>query len=171
MIKFLQIRDVPTQIPGHPGHSLSKTTEKGHLHKVLSGISRRLGPGCPRNIPPKNFIKKRLLQKSEGNFSNKVPGEFSVFFWGGGGFFRAFFLRKNRRKKSTKKSTAKLKSDFGSFAAKIHTARIRPKNFVFRLFFLDLIFGGFPCRFPKKQGKEDQGMVQTTGFPKQRVWK
>ena len=34
-IKFFQIRDVPTQIPGHPGHSLSKTTEKGHLHKVF----------------------------------------------------------------------------------------------------------------------------------------
>ena len=33
-IKFLQIRDVPTQISGHPGDSLSKTTEKGHLHKV-----------------------------------------------------------------------------------------------------------------------------------------
>ena len=28
-------RDVPTQIPGHPGHSLSETTEKGHLHKVF----------------------------------------------------------------------------------------------------------------------------------------
>ena len=34
-IKFFQIRDVPTQIPGHPGHSLSKTTEKGPLHKVF----------------------------------------------------------------------------------------------------------------------------------------
>ena len=34
-IKFFQIRDIPTQIPGHPGHSLSKTTEKGHLHKVF----------------------------------------------------------------------------------------------------------------------------------------
>ena len=34
-IKFFQIRDVPTQIPGHPGHSLSKTTEKGQLHKVF----------------------------------------------------------------------------------------------------------------------------------------
>ena len=34
-IKFFQIRDVPTQIPGHPGHSVCKTTEKGHLHKVF----------------------------------------------------------------------------------------------------------------------------------------
>ena len=34
-LKFFHIRDVPTQIPGRPGHSLSKTTEKGHLHKVF----------------------------------------------------------------------------------------------------------------------------------------
>ena len=34
-MKFYQIRDVPTQILGHPNHSLSKTTEKGHLHKVF----------------------------------------------------------------------------------------------------------------------------------------
>ena len=34
-IKFFQIRDVPTQNPGHPGHSLSKTTQKGTLHKVF----------------------------------------------------------------------------------------------------------------------------------------
>ena len=34
-IRFFQMRDVPTQIPGHPGNSLSKTTEKGHLHKVF----------------------------------------------------------------------------------------------------------------------------------------
>ena len=32
-IKFFQIRDVPTHILGHPGHSLSKTPEKGQLHK------------------------------------------------------------------------------------------------------------------------------------------
>ena len=34
-IEFFQIRDVPTHISGHPGHCLSKTTEKGHLHKVF----------------------------------------------------------------------------------------------------------------------------------------
>ena len=34
-IKFFKIRDVPTQIPGHPGHSLSKPTEEAHLHKVF----------------------------------------------------------------------------------------------------------------------------------------
>ena len=54
--KFFQIRDVPTQIPAHPGHSLSKTTEKATCINLLSGISRRLGPGCPRNILPKIFI-------------------------------------------------------------------------------------------------------------------
>ena len=32
---------------------------------------------------------------------------------------------------STEKSIAKFKSDFGSFAAKIHTARIWPRPFVF----------------------------------------
>ena len=34
-IKMFQIRDVPTQIPGDPGHSLSKTTDRGHLLKVF----------------------------------------------------------------------------------------------------------------------------------------
>ena len=55
-IKFFQIRDVPTQNPGHPGHSLSKTTEKGHLHKVFVRDIPTSGSGCPRNIPPKNFM-------------------------------------------------------------------------------------------------------------------
>ena len=44
-------QDVLTQIAGHPGHALPKTTENGALHKVFvrdipgpgSGISRRLG--------------------------------------------------------------------------------------------------------------------------------
>ena len=54
-IKFLQIRDVPTQIPGHPGHSLSKTTEKGHLHKVFVRDIPTSGSGCPRNILPKTL--------------------------------------------------------------------------------------------------------------------
>ena len=35
---------------------------------------------------------------------------------------------KNRTKKSTQKSTAKFKSEFGSFAAKAHTARIWPRE-------------------------------------------
>ena len=42
--------------------------------------------------------------------------------------FLGLFPWKNRRKKSTKKkSTAKFKSEFGSFAAKIHTAGIWPR--------------------------------------------
>ena len=63
-IKFSWSRDIPTQIAGHAGHSLSKTTEKGALHQVFvwnipgpeSGISRCVGPWCRRNILPKNFI-------------------------------------------------------------------------------------------------------------------
>ena len=55
-IKFFQIRDVPTQISGYPGYSLSKQQKKVTCIKFLSGISRRLGSGCPRNIPPKNFM-------------------------------------------------------------------------------------------------------------------
>ena len=64
-IKFFWPQDVQTQIAGHPGHhSLSKTPEKGALHKVLvqdiprlgSGISRRVGPWYPWNILPQNFI-------------------------------------------------------------------------------------------------------------------
>ena len=60
-IKFFQIWDVPTQILGRPGHSLLKTREKGHLHKVFgrdipTSGSRRLGPWCPRNILPKKLI-------------------------------------------------------------------------------------------------------------------
>ena len=45
-------------------------------------------------------------------------------------FFGPFSLEKNRRKKSTQKSTAIFKSEFGSFGAKIHTARIRPWQIV-----------------------------------------
>ena len=33
-------RDVPTQTTGHRGHSVSKTTEKGALHKVFPGHPR-----------------------------------------------------------------------------------------------------------------------------------
>ena len=55
-IKFLQIRDVPTQIPGHPGHSLSKTTEKGHLHKVFfRDIPTSGSPDVPGISRPKTL--------------------------------------------------------------------------------------------------------------------
>ena len=70
-------------------------------------------------------IKKRLLQKSEGNFSeHKVLGELFGGFLGG--FFGPFFIGKNRRKKFHLKSTAKFTPELGSFAAKIHSARIWP---------------------------------------------
>ena len=47
----LKTMDVPTQITGHPGHSLPETTEKVAVHLVSvrdiprsgSGISRHLG--------------------------------------------------------------------------------------------------------------------------------
>ena len=76
-IKFFQIRDVPTQIPGHPGHSLSKTTEKTTCIKCLSGISRRLGHGCPRNILPKNFMFRLFFfepEKQKNTKRNLVVG-------------------------------------------------------------------------------------------------
>ena len=55
-IEFRHFRDVPTQSPGHPCHFLSKTTEKGHLHKVFvrniptffSGMSQDYP--CPKNL-------------------------------------------------------------------------------------------------------------------------
>ena len=76
----------------------------------------------------RTFVKKRLLQKSEGNFSEQSPGWIlrGIFWW----IFSGLFPWTKQEKKSTKKSTAKFKSEFGSFAAKIHTARIRPWTFV-----------------------------------------
>ena len=50
-IKFFQIRDVPTQIPGYPGHSLSKTTEKGHLHKVFGRDIPTFGSRMSQEYP------------------------------------------------------------------------------------------------------------------------
>ena len=73
-----------------------------------------------------HFFKERLLQKSEGNFSDQNSGWilWGLFWWiflGG-----AFFPWEKKDKKSTQKSTAKFKPEFGSFAAKSHTARIWP---------------------------------------------
>ena len=39
-----------------PATTCLKQQKKTTCIKFLSGISRRLGPGCPRNIPPKNFM-------------------------------------------------------------------------------------------------------------------
>ena len=49
--KFFQIRDVATQIPGHPGHSLSKTTEKCHLDQVLVRDIPTSGPPMSQEYP------------------------------------------------------------------------------------------------------------------------
>ena len=46
-IEFFWSRDVPTQIAGHPGHYLSKTTEKRTLHKVFVWDIRGWGQGYP----------------------------------------------------------------------------------------------------------------------------
>ena len=75
-------------------------------------------------FPPLNFSREGFCRNPRGIFPSKVLGEFCGGFFGG--FFRAFSLEKDRRKKSTQKSTAKFKSEFGSLAAKIHTARIWP---------------------------------------------
>ena len=85
---------------------------------------RRLGRGHRQPQPEDNLSRKGFCRNPRGIFPNKVPGEFCGGFFGG--FFRAFSLENIGGKKSTKKSTAKLKSEFGSFAAKIRTARIRP---------------------------------------------
>ena len=45
----------------------------------------------------KQLVKRRLLQKSKGNFLNKVPGEFCGGFFGG--FFQDFFLGKKQEEK------------------------------------------------------------------------
>ena len=71
-----------------------------------------------------NPSRKDFCRNPRGIYPNEFLGEFCRGFFGG--FFPAFFLGKNRRKKSTQKSTAIFKSEFGSFGAKIHTARIRP---------------------------------------------
>ena len=54
-IKFFQIQDVPTQIPGHPGHSLSKTTDKGHLHKVFVRDIPTSGSRMSQEYPAQNL--------------------------------------------------------------------------------------------------------------------
>ena len=67
------------------------------------------------------LLKKRPLQKSEGNVSEQISGRIlrAIFGW----IFWAPFPGKTWEK-PTPKSTAKFKSNFGSFVAKIHTARI-----------------------------------------------
>ena len=68
----------------------------------------------------RQLVKKRLLQKSEGNFAKQSHGWIlrGIFWW----IFWGLFPWKKMRKKST----SKFKSEFGIFAAKIHTAGIWP---------------------------------------------
>ena len=78
-IKFFQIRDVPTQIPGHPGHSLSKTTEKGHLHRVFvrdiptSGVPDVPGISCPKTLCLGCFFDLTIAKKYRCVFKSQTP--------------------------------------------------------------------------------------------------
>ena len=70
------------------------------------------------------IVKQRFCRNPRGifrtNFRVNLAWDFLVDFLG------AFFLGKDGTKKSTPTSTAKFKSEFGNFAAKIHTARLWP---------------------------------------------
>ena len=58
-----------------------------------------------------------------GIYPNKFPGEFSAGFFGG--VFGAFFLG-SRMKNPNKDQQQHSNQNFGSFAGKIHTARVWP---------------------------------------------
>ena len=96
------------------------------------------------NLEPNKILKSHIVRflwwlycekasaEIQGEFFQaKLSGDFSVDFLG------PFSLEKNKRKKSTQKSTAKFKSELGSFTAKVHAARFWPwvivlwKSFVF----------------------------------------
>ena len=66
------------------------------------------------------FSREGFCRSPRGIFSNTVPGEFCrgflVGFWG---LFP--WIKNSRRKKSTQKSTAKFKSEFGSFPFRMLT--------------------------------------------------
>ena len=55
-IKFFQSGTSRPKSRDIPAAPCLKQQKQATRKKVLSGISRRLGPGCPRNIPPKNFM-------------------------------------------------------------------------------------------------------------------
>ena len=65
-----------------------------------------------------NISRKGFCRNPRGIFPTEFPGEFC------GGFFRGIFSWKEEE--SIQTPTAKFKSEFGSFAAKIHTVRICP---------------------------------------------
>ena len=63
-IKFFWSRDVPTQIAGHPGHFLSKTTEKGAL---------RCDPNCLVQ-PPTSWIAPKSIGEGVSSLFGGWPG-------------------------------------------------------------------------------------------------
>ena len=84
-MKFFWSWDVPIQIAGHPGHSVSKTTEKGASHKFWSWTSQGRGQGHPDVwVPdvPGISCPKTL---SVGCFSVLILVTFELlsrYFWG-----------------------------------------------------------------------------------------
>ena len=71
-ITFFWSRDVLTQIGGHPGRYLSKTTEKGTSHKAFVRDIQGWGQGypdvwswSPRKILPKNFIFRLFFRPAK----------------------------------------------------------------------------------------------------------
>ena len=83
----------------------------------------------PPNYPP-IFSRKGRCRNPRGFIRKKsrvnLAGDLLVDFFG------PFSLEKKQEKNSTQKSTAKFKSEFGSFVAEIHTARIRPRECLFQ---------------------------------------
>ena len=110
----------PLRLPHPDNENRFLASNTKILQGILGGNQEEILDSCKlqRNI------KRRPLQKSEGNFSERVPGWIWpwIFLW----IFSGLFSWRNRRKKSTQKFTAIFKSEFGSFGAQIHTARIRP---------------------------------------------
>ena len=93
---------------------------RGCSFRTLFGLFRGSGPEDPGvGRGQSQLSREGVCRNPKGIFLS--PGRILRGFFGG--FFRAFFLGKNRRKTSTQKSTVIFKSEFGSFAAKIHTAR------------------------------------------------
>ena len=117
-------------LPQNERSKLSKKNAFAYL-RCWEIWDERGGGGAPppkfpefRNFKFQDILKKRLLQKSEGTFPNDSRVNFArdllVDFVG------AFFLGKKQEERSTQNSITKFKSESGSFAAKIHTARIWP---------------------------------------------
>ena len=67
--------------------------------------------------------RRGLCRNPRGLFRNEFPDEFGRGYWGG--FWGAFLLGNIHPK-----IHCKFKSEFGSFAAKIHTTRICPSSFL-----------------------------------------